>query len=217
MPTRQQRRAKARAPLKRKRRGQAAFLAALTAVLIGGGVSAFVFRLKPPPITRGAIAGEHWHADYRIEICGKKLAPYPTVEGEIHTHGDGRIHIHPQTPAYSLNNANLGKFFDIVETDIGREKGKSFIRFPNGKSFTDGDTCPGSNKPEKLILEANGKRVGGDPSLYVMHDNDKIVLRFGPEATSGTIQNPLVTPAPTARPTAEPTLAPKPTATPGKR
>jgi hypothetical protein len=220
MPTRQQRRAKARAPLKKKRRGSFAFVMILTAMLILGGFAAAVFRAKPQPITRGAIAGDHWHADYRIEICGKKLQPYPTVEGQIHTHGDGRIHIHPSSAEFANQNANLRAFFTTVETELGRTSGKNFIRFPNGQKFEDGNTCPPSTKPQKLEVTVNGKTVQGDPGLLVMHDKDIIVVRFGPKAVGEqTSQNPLATASPTPRPAtpkpaSTPTAKPAPTATP---
>lgn len=195
MPTRQQRRAKSRAPIKKKRRGQAVFIAALTAILLGGGAAATLFRSNPQPIKRGAIAGEHWHASYSIEICGKMLEPYPTTEGEIHTHGDGRIHIHPQTPAFSNQNATVGKFFDSVETTIGRtQKGKDFIQFPNAKRYEDGGTCPGSSKRQELVFLLNGKKVDGNPYGVVLHDGDEVIVRFGPEAGDASAPNPLGTP-----------------------
>jgi hypothetical protein len=193
--TRQQRRTKTRAPARSQRKGQRVFVIALVALMAGGGVLGFVFRQTPRPITRGANIGEHWHAPYSIEICGKKLAAYPFVEGEIHTHGDGKVHIHPQTQAYALDNANLGRFLEAVETTIGREDGKNFITFPNGDRYEDGDKCPRSSSAYDLIVQLNGKTYAGDPSRMVLHDTDSVLIRFGPQATQ-TTANPFVSPSP---------------------
>lgn len=199
MPTRQQRRAKARAPAKKKRRGQMAFLAILVAIMLGGGAATALLRFNPKPLTRGAIAGEHWHADYTIELCGRRLAPFPVVEGEIHTHGDGKIHIHPQTAAFTLNNANLGKFMESVESGIGEENGKTFIQLPNGERHQDGDSCTTGGSKQRLVVLVNSEEVTGDPALVVLHDGDDVVIRFGPKATVATA-NPLATPARPATP-----------------
>src|SRR4051794_17820277 len=105
--TRQQRRARSRAPLKNKRRGQALFTVSLLALLAGGGAFAFYSVKHPPPVTGGAPVGQHWHASYKIYICGKRMGNYPTVEGELHSHGDGFMHIHPQTEGFANDNANV--------------------------------------------------------------------------------------------------------------
>ncbi len=56
--------------------------------------------------------GDHWHAAYGIDICGKPQAPIPTFESPIgiHTHGDGVIHIHPFTLEGAGENATIGNF-----------------------------------------------------------------------------------------------------------
>lgn len=191
MPTRQQKRARARTPLKQKRRGQVAFLAVLVAVLLAGGVAIALFRNNPPELSRGAIQGEHWHADYQIEICGRRLAPYPHVEGEIHTHGDGKIHIHPQTPAFTGVNATLGNFLLNVETNIGIQEGKRFISFGDGKQYKDGDRCEPSGPRQRLTVLLNGKEYKQNPADLIMHNGDVVMIRFGPAAEN---------PEPTANP-----------------
>jgi hypothetical protein len=181
-PTRQQRRAKERSPLRKKRRGALAFLVFILLLLFGGGWLVTLFRSNPAPVTRGASAGEHWHASYRIYICGKRMANYPTVEGELHSHGDGFMHIHPSTPAFAGNNASLGTFLRLYETNIGvLPNGKRFLTFPDGTSYKDGDRCPGSKKRYNLELLNKGKKIEGDPSLFLPHEGDAIDIRFGPE------------------------------------
>jgi hypothetical protein len=186
--TRQQRRARARSPLKKKRRGTLVFTVFLLVLLAGGSFAALSFRTHPPTLTRGAIAGEHWHAAYRIYICGKRMLPFPSVEGEIHSHGDGFIHDHPSTPAASGANANLGTFLRLYETSIGVTKGKRFIAFPDGTRYRDGNKCP-DGKRYDLVLLNKGKTYKGDPSKFLMHDGDQIVIHFGPTGKQ-SFENP---------------------------
>jgi hypothetical protein len=165
------------------------FTAFILVLLLGGGVAAAVFRRSPPPVTRGAEPGDHWHASYKIFICGKRLANYPTVEGEIHSHGDGFMHIHPQTAPYSGNNASLATFLRLYETSLGLDtKGRHQIIFPTGATFKDGDKCS-DGKRYKLELLNKGKKIKGDPGQFLPHQGDAIVIKFGPEG-SRTIVNP---------------------------
>ncbi len=180
--TRQQRRAKARSPLRTRRRGAIGFLVFLLIVLFGGGYLVTLFRTNPPPLTRGASVGEHWHASYRIYICGKRVENYPNVEGEIHSHGDGFMHIHPASPPFSGDNASLGTFLRLYETGIGvLPDGKRTIIFPDGTSHKDGGRCPGSKKRYNVELLNKGKKIAGDPAAFIPHEGDAVVIRFGPE------------------------------------
>lgn len=188
--TRQQRRARSRAPLKRKRRGSSAFLAFLLLVLLGGGGLIAAFRLNRPPLTRGAIAGEHWHASYAIFICGRQVTNFPNVEGELHSHGDGFMHIHPSTPAATANLASLGTFLRTYQTSIGtKPDGKRNLTFPGGTSYTDGDKCPNDEKKYDIEVTNKGKEFEGDPATLIPHDGDAIVIKFGPEGKK-TMPNP---------------------------
>lgn len=191
MPTRQQKRARARMPSRRKRRGSAAFVAAIMVILLVGAGLLVLFKNNPKPLERGAIPGEHWHANLRMEFCGKTMGNYPYLEGEIHSHGDGVIHLHPQTPAFSADNANLGAFFRTYETTLRvDERGRNQIVLPDGSSYVDGGTCPGSSVKHDVEVIVDGKRLEGDPSLYTPKDGDAVVVRFGPRAT-GETANPL--------------------------
>jgi hypothetical protein len=178
--SRQQRRARARSPLKKRRGGTRWFTMALIVVL-GLGFAGIVYsRANPPPLTRGASAGEHWHASYKIYICGQRLANYPSVEGEIHSHGDGFLHIHPSTLAATGVNASLGTFLRLYETSFTEEGGKTSLVLPDGKAYKDGDRCPDGKKQNWALLN-KGKHVAGDPSLFIPHDGDQLVMRFGKE------------------------------------
>lgn len=187
--SRQQRRAHSRSPVRRRRRGTLAFTIVLSVLVLGGGAAAFISFKNPPPITRGAIAGDHWHASYKIYICGKRLDNYPTVEGELHSHGDGFMHIHPSTDAYTGDNASLGNFLLLYETTFTEAtNGKRQMTFPTGKTIKDGDTCS-NRKHYKWIFTNKGKTVKGDPAKYLPHDGDVLVMQFGPRG-SKTLANP---------------------------
>lgn len=179
--TRQQRRAKARSPLKQRRRGGVAFLVFILLILFGGGYLVTLFRTNPPPLTRGASVGEHWHASYRIYICGRRVTNYPSIEGEIHSHGDGFIHIHPATPQFSGDNATLGSFLRLYETGVGEVSGKTTLIFPDGTRYQDGGRCPGSRERQNLEVLNKGEPIEGDPGSFLPHEGDAIVIRFGNE------------------------------------
>ena len=110
------------------------------------------------------------------------MTNYPVVEGELHSHGDGFMHIHPGTPQFSGNNASLGTFLRLYETNIGiLPDGKRFITFPDGSTFKDGDGCPGSKKRYNLELENKGDKIEGDPAAFLPHEGDAVVISFGPK------------------------------------
>ena len=139
-----------------------------------------LFKANPPPLTRGAIAGEHWHASLKMYICGKQLTNYPNVEGEVHSHGDGFMHIHPSTPAASGDLASLGTFLRTYQTAITETPdGKRVLTFPGGTTYTDGDRCPKSKEREKIVVTNKGKPVTGDPGAFLPHDGDAVEIVFG--------------------------------------
>jgi hypothetical protein len=188
--TRQQRRARSRSPLKRRRRGTAAFTVFLLLIVAGGGVAIALLRANPQPLTRGASIGEHWHASLKMYICGQRVTNYPTVEGEIHSHGDGFMHIHPSTQAASGDLASLGTYLRLYETNITEAPdGDRELTFPDGKKYADGDRCPKSNKRYDIEVTNKGKKVEGDPSNFLPHEGDEVVIAFGPEGEK-TMPNP---------------------------
>jgi hypothetical protein len=151
-------------------------------VLVGGGALIALAATNKPQVTRGAIPGEHWHAAYKIFICGKSVTNYPTVEGEIHSHGDGFMHIHPSTPAASGSNATFRTFLQLYETTLATDdKGRNTLTFPDGTKYRDGDRCPNDHKRYDLTLTNKGKAYHGDLGGFLPHDGDSIVLAFGPE------------------------------------
>jgi hypothetical protein len=179
-------------------------------IIIGGVGLAYVFRANPPPLVRGASAGEHWHAAYRVYVCGTRMNPYPTVEGELHSHGDGFMHIHPRTPTFTGDNANVRNFFLLYETSIAEDaKGKRSITFPDGTTFKDGDRCPKSKKRYNIAAANKGEAIEGDPGAFIPHDGDEFEIRFGPKG-----EKPLPNPYAKAKGLPDPGAVPRRTPVP---
>ncbi len=207
--TRQQRRARSRGTT-RKRRGATVFLIFMMLILLGGGALVAIFRANPPPLTRGASAGEHWHASYKIYICGKRMNNYPNVEGEIHSHGDGFMHIHPRSPQFTGDNANLRTFLLVFETTLVADPdGKRALTFPDGKTYKDGDTCPKSKKKHDIVVTNKGKEIEGDPGAFIPHDGDAVEIAFGPKG-----EKPFANPYAKARGLPDPGSGPSTTPAP---
>ncbi len=129
---------------------------------------------------RGPGVGMHWHAPYTITLCGKPLPPLLPSAGDVHTHGDGIIHIHPGSAASSGRRATLGAAFRNTQarlTDTG-------ITIVGGQSYTNGDACPDGQVGTLKVLVQH--RTEGRFTLvrnflsYVPADRDVIRIIFGP-------------------------------------
>ena len=214
--SRQQKRARARRTISPRRKSTVVLMIVMAVALFGGGAFAAFSAAHPPPLTRGAIVGEHWHASYKIYICGKRMQNFPTVEGEIHSHGDGFIHIHPSDASFAGDNANLGNFLQLYETTFTEDSGKRVMTFPTGLSLEDGDQCS-DHKPYKWSFTNKGKTVKGDPAKFLPHNGDVLVMQFGPKGNTilpnpYSIKHPEVAPGSTELPgtTAPPDTNPIP-------
>ncbi len=139
-------------------------------VVLGIAVVAYGIRTRPVYPRAGA----HWHAPYQVEICGMRLPPFPPSPGNVHTHGDGVIHIHPETDAEG-RQATLRTFLLSVGVLVG-ERG---LRLPGGQVYQDGDRCP-DGRPGRWSVFVNGKQVA-DWRDYYPRDGDRIRFVFGPE------------------------------------
>ena len=116
--------------------------------------------------------GDHWHADYTIYICGALELDYPYSEGGIHTHGEGRLHIHPSHSGEAGSNATMARFF----AGTGGRLTDTMIETAGGQVFNNGDTCPDGNVGN-ILLKVNGISERAIAS-YVPRDNDILELRF---------------------------------------
>jgi hypothetical protein len=103
------------------------FPAAIGAILLGGSAMvAFAWNdhrdnaSSVPPVA----FDDHWHASYGIYVCGEWLPVIPTFEdpNDIHTHGDGVIHIHPFAASAAGENARLEVFLDGAGIELTDDK-----------------------------------------------------------------------------------------------
>lgn len=157
-------------PARQQRSGLSRYLWIGLAVL---AVVVFVILLVAAPRQpRGAPVGAHWHARYSLVLCGQPHPQFPFTPGNVHTHGDGVIHIHPVTPAEADNNANLQRFFQSAGVTFARAR----IVFADGKAFRNGDRCPDGSAGTVHLL-VNGK-VNNAFDRYMPRDGDAIVIEF---------------------------------------
>jgi len=127
------------------------------------------------PAPRGADVGDHWHARYQIVFCGWVLQPLPGSPGATHTHGDGKIHVHPGSREEAGPHANLGAFFRSASARLT----PSSLELPGWVPMRNGDQCP-DHRVGRWRLWVNG-RVEPAMDRYLLQDGDEIRLEFAPE------------------------------------
>ncbi|MFB6347095.1 MAG: hypothetical protein ABEK50_15335 [bacterium] len=140
--------------------------------LYGGSLLSWWTQEDLPTVT------DHWHSTYKIKLCGETLPPFPRQEGDIHTHGNGRIHIHPHSQETAGKAANLEAFVRSIDGVLTDTK----IGVPIRGTYENGDSCP-NGKPGKLRVIVNGETID-NPASYVPQDGDNIIIEFGPESSS---------------------------------
>ena len=143
-------------------------------IIVVFGILGFMF------YARGAAGGpridDHWHATYDIVICGQDQPNVPEFPGGVHTHGDGVIHLHPQSPAEEGSGARLVKWFEYG----GGKLTQTEMRVPGSREeYKNGDECP-DGTPGVLQVSVNGQKMDGW-SRYIPQDGDQIRIEFGPE------------------------------------
>lgn len=163
--SRQQRRARARTARRQSYRGWA--VGGLVVAAFGG----LFWYLGTRPLYPNV--GHHWHAPFSVVICGERLPPLPASPGDIHTHGDDVIHIHPSRPETGGPNATLAAF--LASTPMKVTATSLEIR---GRTYTNGDRCP-DGRAGRVQVIVNG-RERADFATYVPQDGDRIEFRFGP-------------------------------------
>lgn len=149
----------------------------------------------------------HWHADFKIFVCGKEMPP-PIPKGlsnkvgstVLHEHEDRRIHV--EGVLTRIQDASLRNFFRVQ----GGELSNSHFTIPTGEdkgtvTFTNGDRCDGGEQGTwqayvyKVVGREGEKHVVEQSKLmpfadYVLSPHaavppgDCIILEFGPEKDS---------------------------------
>lgn len=174
---------------KRARNGANLVWYVAAAVLVIGGTFGVALSRSKSATGVGPTLSDHWHAALGVDDCGtwspNWLWPPGTTSGGsparagsggllyagLHSHGDGLIHMEPQTSEDSGNNATLGTYFKFG----GWKLSSTSISF-NTVNEKNGSTCNG--KPGVLRWAVNGKEKHGDPAKYKLFNADVIELVF---------------------------------------
>ncbi len=123
--------------------------------------------------------GDHWHARLAIELCGTIQPPLPPGPGDVHTHGDGIIHIHPATPRSAGGNASLQTFFRTTPVTI-----TPMSIAVGGEHYRNGERCPDGRPGALNVLVRHGRESAFHRRRnflsYLPQDGDDIRVVFGP-------------------------------------
>ncbi len=162
-PSRQGRRA--RTPQRRSWGPWIAGVLGLAAVAV---VAAMVARQPSGPRV-----GDHWHAPFKVVICGERVPPLPAADGDIHTHGDDIIHIHPHSRDTAGRNATIGAFLKTTPLEI-----TAASLGIKDKTYRNGDRCADGRVGAVMVLVNGTPR--SDFLSYIPRDGDQIEFRFAP-------------------------------------
>lgn len=124
------------------------------------------------PSTVGPLVGDHWHAILTISICGEVQPPLAATPGDVHTHGDGLIHIHPNSPQTAGANANLARFFSTTGIVLTSDT----LQLPGGRLYRNGDPCP-DGTAGRVLVTLNDVEVT-DLQATIPRDGDTVKLEF---------------------------------------
>lgn len=167
---------------RRRGLGGTPWLAIAMAAVVAFGVGAIVVtradrKQKVASTKSGPPPGAHWHAAIGYNICGTWQPPLPETvnqQPDLHTHGDGLIHMEPQGSAFAYSRANVANFLKPAGASVS----ETSIDLPGGKK-RNGDKCDG--KPGKVRWSVNGKERTGNPGSFVGKDGDVVMLAFLPK------------------------------------
>jgi hypothetical protein len=165
---------------------------AAAAVVVIAGVLGVALSRSNSASGVGPQATDHWHAALGVNNCGKWdpnwLTPVSqTTQGAVragtdvyagmHSHGDGLIHMEPQSSDEMGKHATLGTYFkfsgfkiDSTSMSFGTLDPATTVVVKNG------DKCNG--KPGVLRWSVNGKEKHGNPASYKIFNGDAIAVVF---------------------------------------
>lgn len=155
-------------------------LAPVIILLVGTGIWYYVAVIAPtltvdPEHYSGATVGDHWHAEYSIEVCGETQQPFMYSDGDVHTHGNGQIHVHPHSAGSAGSEANLEAFVGSV----GGVMTDTRLMIP-GWGIDSTEKCDGQSS--EFVVYVNGSRVD-NPTNYPPQDGDVVRFVIRPEST----------------------------------
>jgi hypothetical protein len=187
----QARKGRTAAAAHKSRRQSDRTLSIVFVVLLVLGIT-LVFVLKPSKSTAGLQLGDHWHAALGVYACdhwdggadwstpvnpttGGPVQANTTFYAALHSHHDGLIHMEPAASADTGSAADLGNYFKFN----GFELSSTHVKFVSA-DLKNGDKC--GTAVGTLHWLVNGKERLGDPTKYLLHDGDWIVVAFLPDS-----------------------------------
>ena len=160
----------------RRRKTNKLYLAAavIIAVLVIGsfGLTTLPFGGGSGSGSSAALIGDHWHASLLLEICGDEIA-LPPSPGGVHSHGDGLIHIHPESADEAGRNATLGRYFDSLDVVMESDR----VELPSGQLYVNGDPCPDGSLGRLQVL-VNGEDLTETFRTYTPRDDERVEVYF---------------------------------------
>ena len=126
--------------------------------------------------------GDHWHATYETIVCGQRQPNVDQWSGGVHTHTDGIMHLHPNTPFEEGSGARLVKWFEYGGDALGTgaKLTKNELQLPGEREgWKNGDECPDGTEGVLQVF-VNGVKMD-DWRRYIPQDGDQIRIVFGPE------------------------------------
>ncbi|MBS3105004.1 hypothetical protein J4234_01995 [Candidatus Woesearchaeota archaeon] len=148
------------------------FLIVITASLVTIYLVLTTLHLNIISLTKGPV---HWHADFEIWVCGKKIE-FAEPKGLsnrqgvdlLHAHNDNRIHV--EGVILDKKQASLGAFFYAIGGFISSDG----IKVPTDDGLAsahEGDKC--NEQPAKLYVFVNGNLID-NPSTYIISPYEKV-------------------------------------------
>ncbi len=203
-------RARVRSNARRSKRGQSSrgWVVASIVVVLLGAVLVFASyqdnhdRVTASESTPPIANKDHWHAYLGVNICGTWEPPVPKFEGRdgsmnptpqagIHSHADGLIHTHPFANDEAGDNATLGRYLTYAQSSVSSSSIKLWDQWVPGVDKSNGDKCPGSDKPGKLYWKVAkpgdpwpDQAESGNPADWKIEDQHIVALYFVPEGSA---------------------------------
>lgn len=148
----------------------------LLVVLAAGSVTLYLVAttlyLNINSVTKGPV---HWHADYEIWVCDKKISlaepsGMSNKQGTdlLHAHNDNRIHV--EGVLLNMREGSLGAFFNAVQGSLS-DDGMEIPSDDGLVSVHAGDSCNG--QPARLYVFVNGRLIS-NPADYVVSPFEKV-------------------------------------------
>lgn len=97
-------------------------LAIAGVVVVGVALIAFGFANREAASAESPQINDHFHSAYAVWDCGSDAFQPPLSDaepqGQIHTHDDGLIHVHPYVSRFTGPGANMGLFLETIGVSL---------------------------------------------------------------------------------------------------